>query len=160
MGIQVNNDLNAQNSVLNNLYSSVKGYTSQFLNTGTREFSSYLKDNFDTIDKDRNSSLSKDEVSSSVKTDVRNNELQKLIDNNNLEKMMSEIDTNGDGKITFSETNPNGNVGNLLKSSLREIQTNKNWGAAAQNLAQNLCKNYYASPMMASAAAGAVSALL
>lgn len=160
MGIQVN-EINLQNGIINNLYNKVQGYTSQFLNTDTREFASYLKDNYDSVDKNADNALSKNEVSDAVKKETRNPELQKLIDNNNLEKMFANIDTNEDGSISYKEVNPNSNVPDMLKSAYNEIQTNsQNWGTTAVNLAQNLCKNYYASPAMRSLATSAVSALV
>ncbi len=161
MGIQINNDLNLQNGFINSLYTKVQGYTSQFLNTDTREFASYLNENFDSIDKDGNSNLSKDEISAAVKRETRNQELQKLIDNNSLEKMLANIDTNEDGNISYKETDPNSNVNDILKSAYYEIQNNsQNWGSAALNLTQNMCKNYYASSAMTSLATSAVSALI
>lgn len=160
MGIQVN-EVNLQNGIINNLYTKVQGYTSQFLNTDTREFGDYLKKNFDSVDENADASLSKNEISASIKRDQRNQELQKLIDNNSLEKMFANIDTNEDGKISYSETNPNSNVPDMLKNAYREIQNNsQNWGSTAMNLAQNLCKNYYASPAMTKLATSAVSALV
>lgn len=161
MGLQLNNEVNIQNTLINNLYSKVQGYTSQFLNTDTSEFASHLKNNYDKIDKNADNSLSKNEINASVKNEARNPELQKLIDNNNLEKMFANIDTNEDGGISYKETNPNSNVPDMLKSAYREIQNNsQNWGSTAINLTQNLCKNYYASPAMRSLATSAVSALI
>lgn len=157
MGISIGNVINSQNAILNNLYSSVRGVSSQFLNTGTREFASVLRENFDSIDKNADNKISKEEL---AKADIRNQELKKLIDNQNIEKTMANLDTNEDGSISFSEVNPNSNVPDLLKSALREIQTTKNFGSSAMNLAQNLCKNYYASPAMTSLATNAVSALM
>ena len=157
MGISIDNEINSQNAILNNLYSSVRGVSSQFLNTGTREFASVLRENFDSIDKNADNKISKEEL---AKADIRNQELKKLIDNQNIEKTMANWDTNEDGSISFSEVNPNSNVPDLLKSALREIQTTKNFGSSAMNLAQNLCKNYYASPAMTSLATNAVSALM
>lgn len=157
MGISIGNEINSQNAILNNLYSSVRGVSSQFLNTGTREFASVLRENFDSIDKNADNKISKEEL---AKADIRNQELKKLIDNQNIEKTMANLDTNEDGSISFSEVNPNSNVPDLLKSALREIQTTKNFGSSAMNLAQNLCKNYYASPAMTSLATNAVSALM
>lgn len=157
MGISIGNEINSQNAILNNLYSSVRGVSSQFLNTGTREFASVLRENFDSIDKNADNKISKEEL---AKADIRNQELKKLIDNQNIEKTMTNLDTNEDGSISFSEVNPNSNVPDLLKSALREIQTTKNFGSSAMNLAQNLCKNYYASPAMTSLATNAVSALM
>lgn len=157
MGISIGNEINSQNAILNNLYSSIRGVSSQFLNTGTREFASVLRENFDSIDKNADNKISKEEL---AKADIRNQELKKLIDNQNIEKTMANLDTNEDGSISFSEVNPNSNVPDLLKSALREIQTTKNFGSSAMNLAQNLCKNYYASPAMTSLATNAVSALM
>lgn len=157
MGISIGNEINSQNAILNNLYTSVRGVSSQFLNTGTREFASVLKENFDSIDENADNKISKEEL---VKADIRNQELKKLIDNKNIEKTMVDLDIDGDGFISFSEVNPDANVPNLLKSALREIQTTKDFGSSAVNFAQNLCKNYYASPAMTSLATNAVSALM
>ena len=71
MGIQIDNT-NLQNGVINNLYTKVQGYTSQFLNTDTREFASYLKKNYDSIDKNADSELSQEEVAAAAKRDARN----------------------------------------------------------------------------------------
>ncbi len=157
MGISIGNEVNAQNAILNNLYSSVRGLSSQFLNTGTREFASILKENFDSIDKNADNKISTEEL---AKADIRNQELKKLIDNKNIEKTITDIDTNADGVISFSEVNPESNVPNILKSALREIQTTKDFGSSTINLAQNLCRNYYASPNMTNLATNAISALM
>ena len=161
MGIQVNNEINLQSGFLNNLYTKVQNYTSQFLNTDTRDFASYLNENYESIDKNKDNELSKNEISASIKREERNRELQKLIDNNNLEKMLAKIDTNEDGKISYSETDPNSNVSNLLKSAYNQVQSDpQNWGNTAVNLTQNLCKNYYASSAMTKLATSAVSYLM
>lgn len=160
MGIQIDNT-NLQNGVINNLYTKVQGYTSQFLNTDTREFASYLKKNYDSIDQNADNALSQEEVSAAVKRDSRSEELKKLIDNTSLEKMFANIDTDENGSISFSETNPNGNLSGIVKSAYNEIQADsQNWKNAAMNLTQNLCKNYYASSALTSLATGAVSALV
>lgn len=160
MGIQIDNT-NLQNGVINNLYTKVQGYTSQFLNTDTREFASYLKKNYDSIDKNADSELSQEEVAAAAKRDARNEELKKLIDNTSLEKMFANIDTDESGAISYSETDPNGNLSGILKSAYNDIQANsQNWKNTAVNLTQNLCKNYYASSAMTSLATGAVSALV
>ena len=159
MGISIGNEVNAQNAVLNNLYSSVKGMTSQFLNTGTKDFADYLNKNFDSIDKNTDNSISKAEIETQIKkTEIRNQEIQKILDDKNLEKMMAKIDTNEDGKISLPETNTN--VCNMLKSSLREIQSTKDFGASALHLAQNLAKNYYTNPAINTFATNAISTMI
>lgn len=150
MGISIGNEVNTQNAVLNNLYSSVKGMTSQFLNVGTQEFANYLNKNFDSIDKNADKSISKEEIK---KVEIRNQEIQKLLDNKNLEKMMARLDSNKDEKLSFSETQTvaQNNVPDILKSSLREIQSTKDFGVTAVNFAQNLYKNYSTSPVITNA---------
>ena len=64
-----------------------------------------------------------------------------------------------DGAITKDETDPDSNVPDILKSALREIQTTKDFGLAAQNFTLNMCKNYYANPTLTSLATNAVSCL-
>lgn len=160
MGLQINNGVQLENSIINNLYNKVQGYTSNFLNTDTRDFADYLKTNYDSIDENNDSVLSQKEIVAATARDIRNEELKKLLDNNSIEKLTANIDTNNDGQITYNETDPSSNVNNILKSSLREIQTTQNMGQAALNLAQNMCKNYYASPAMTSLATSAINCLL
>ena len=160
MGLQVENGNISQNSIIASLYSKAQNYTSNLLNSDTREFADYLKSNFDEIDKNNDNSLTKNEIAAHTLLDLRNELLKILLYNISIEKLTANIDTNKDGSISYSETNPDGNVPNILKGALREIQTTQNWGMTAQNLAQNLCKNYYASPMLASAAQSAISCLL
>lgn len=160
MSLQLNNEGNIQNSLINTLYSKVRNCTSNLLNTDTNDFANYLKSNFDEIDKNKDNVLSKNEIAAQTLKDRRNEELKKILDNNNIEKLTSDIDANQDGNISYSETNPDSNVPDILKGALRDIQTTKNWGAATQNLAQNLCKNYYASPILASAATSAINCIL
>ncbi len=160
MGLQVNNGDLLQNSILSGLYSKAQTYTSNFLNTDTRDFADYLKSNFDTIDKNADNTLSKSEIAAQTARDTKNEELKKILENNSVEKLSENIDTDKDGNITYKETNPDGNVPDILKGALREIQTTQNFGLAAQNLAQNLCKNYYASSAMTKLATSAVSYLM
>ena len=160
MGIQVNNGDLLQNSIISGLYQKAQTYTSTFLNTDARDFADYLKSNFDEIDKNADNTLSKNEIALHTARDAKNEELKKLLENNTAEKLSEYIDTNKDGNITYKETNPDGNVPDILKGALREIQTTQNLGTAAQNLAQNLCKNYYASSAMTKLAANAVSYLM
>lgn len=160
MGLQINNGVQLENSLISNLYTKVQGYTSNLLNSDTKDFADYLKKNYDSVDQNEDKVLSKSEISAQTARDIRNEELKKLIDNNSLEKLTSNIDKNDDGQVSYSETDPSSNVANILKSSLREIQSTKNWGAAAQNLTQNLCKNYYASPAMTTLATSAINCLM
>ena len=159
MGISIGNEVNTQNAVLNNLYSSVKGMTSQFLNTGTRDFADYLNKNFDSIDKNADKSISKAEIETQIKrAEIKNQELQKILDNKNLERMMAKLDSNEDEKISQAETNTH--VFDMLKSSLREIQPQKDLGVSALNLAQNLAKNYYTNPAINTLATNVVSTMI
>lgn len=161
MGISIGNEVNTQNAVLNNLYSSVKGMTSQFLNTGAQEFSNYLNKNFDSVDKNADDFITKEEIKLETKrAEIKNQELQNLLDNKNIERMMAKLDNHEDGKISFAETNSNENVSNMLKSSLREIQSTRDLGSSALNLAQNLAKNYYSKPAINAFAMNAVSAMI
>ena len=100
MGISIGNEVNTQNAVLNNLYSSVKGMTSQFLNTGTNDFADYLNKNFDSIDKDTDNSISKAEIDLGIKRDqpkALDGDLKKLTD------LMSEMFVKEVGKVTVTE---------------------------------------------------------
>ena len=161
MSLEVNNNATGLNTgFINNLFSKAQDYTSKLLNTDSSDFADYLKSNFDEIDTDKSSTITQSEIAAQTARDTKNEELKKLIENNSLEKLTSNIDTNKDGEITYSETNPDGNVPDILKGALREIQNTKDWGMAAQNLTQNLCKNYYASSTLTKMATSAVSYLM
>lgn len=157
MGIQINTE---PNTLVSSLYTKAKNYTSNLLNSDTKDFAQYLNENFDSIDENQNSSLSKDEITSAVRNTSRDAELQRIINNNNIEDLTSQIDKNQDGAISKIETNTTSNVPEILKSALRGIQNNESFGFAAQNLTQNLCKNFYANPQLTAMATSAVSYLL
>lgn len=160
MGLEINNGTTLQNGIINSLYTKVQGYTSNLLNTDTKDFADYLRSNFDEIDKNSDNTLSKQEIALQTLKDRKNPELQKVLENNNVNKLTENVDTDKDRKVTYSEVNPDSNVPNILKGALREIQNTKDWGFGAQNLAQNLCKNYYASPAMTQLATQAISYVL
>lgn len=153
MSIQVN-------TLFNNIVSKVDSYKSELLNSDAQDFSSYLKDGFNSIDEDKNSNLSKNEILKSVEKENKNPELQKILDNKNIESLMSNIDTNSDGSISKTEVNPNGNLPNILKSAYNDVKSAGGLGYAAQNLVQKLGENYYASGAMKSLATAAVSYIL
>ena len=71
MGLQINNGDLLQNSILSGLYSKAQTYTSNFLNTDTRDFADYLKSNFDTIDKNADNTLSKSEIAAQTARDTK-----------------------------------------------------------------------------------------
>ena len=105
MGIQAHNELNIKDKVLNSLYTKVQGYTSQFLNTDVKEFGSYLKENFDSMDKNADNYLTKDEISASVKRDLRNKESDRLKTvHDELTKLGAKIEEKEDGLIINGKT--------------------------------------------------------
>ena len=62
MGLEINNGTTLQNGIINSLYTKVQGYTSNLLNTDTKDFADYLRSNFDEIDKNSDNTLSKQEI--------------------------------------------------------------------------------------------------
>lgn len=160
MGLEINNGVQLENGIINSLYNKVQSYTSNFLNTDTRDFSDYLKTNFNSIDENKDSVLSQKEIAAATARDIKNEELKKLLNNNSVERLTANIDTNNDGQITYNELNPSSNINSILKNSLNEIQSTNNFGQAAQNLALNMCKNYYASSAMTSLTNNAISYLI
>ncbi|MBS4759403.1 MAG: EF-hand domain-containing protein [Clostridium sp.] len=150
-------------SLMNNITTKVDSYKSKLLSSDTLDFSNYLKDNFDNIDKDKNGLLSKDEINTSVKKSD-NPEIQKILDNKNIESIISNIDKNSDDMISKKEADPDSNLGNILKSTANEFKdlgaTTANLGIAAQSLTQKLCQNYYANANVTKLATSAVSYLL
>ena len=150
-------------SLMNNITTKVDSYKSKLLSSDTLDFSNYLKDNFDEIDKDKNGLLGKDEITDSASKNT-NPEIQKILDNKNIESIISNIDKNSDDMISKKEADPNSNLGNILKSTYNEFKdlgsNTANLGLAAQSLTQKLCQNYYANANMTKLAASAVSYLL
>lgn len=149
--------------LMNNISSKVDSYKSKLLGSDTLDFSNYLKNNFDEIDEDKNGLLAKEEIAKNAKKS-ENPEIQKMLDGKNIESILSNIDKNSDNMISKKEADPNSNVGNLLKSAASEHKSlgggMQSLGIAAQNLTQNLCKNYYANANLTKLAASAVSYVL
>ena len=151
------------NSLMNNITSKVDSYKSKLLNSDTLEFSNYLKDNYDDIDKDKNGLLSQDEIKNHVEKN-QNPEIQKILDNKNIESIIANIDKNSDNLLSKKEVDPNSNVGNILKSSFDEFRalgsSAANLGVVAGGLVQKLCQNYYANANLTKLAASAVNYIL
>ncbi len=149
--------------LMNNITTKVDSYKSKLLGSETLDFSNYLNKNFEEIDEDKNGLLSKNEITESVKKS-NNPEIQKILDGKNIESIISNIDKNTDSMISKKEADPNSNLGNILKSAADEFKSlgggMQNFGYAAQNLTQNLCKNYYANANLTKLATSAVSHLL
>ena len=160
MGLQINNGVQPETGLINNLYTKAQDYASKLLKSDALDFAQYLEKNYDSIDKNKDTELSKNEIAAASVSNRRDDELKKILENNNIDDLTQKIDKNQDGKITHEETNPNSNVPDILKSALREIQTTKDFGVTAQNLAMNMCKNYYTNATMTTLAGNAVSCLL
>ncbi len=160
MGLQVSNGVQPETGLINQLYTKAQDYAAKLLNSDELDFAQYLDKSFDSIDKDKDNTLSKNEIATATVRDQRNEELKKLLENHDVNDLTDSIDKNKDGQITKDETNPDSNVPDILKSALREIQTTKDFGLAAQNFTLNMCKNYYANETLTSLATNAVSCLV
>ncbi len=160
MGIQISSGIQPETGLINSLYNKAQDYASKLLSSDELDFAQYLDKNYSNIDKDKDNTLSKNEIAAAAASDNRNLELKKLLENNDVNDLTNNIDKNQDGSITKDETDPNSNVPDILKSALREIQTTKDFGLAAQNFTLNMCKNYYANETLTSLATNAVSCLV
>lgn len=159
MGLQVNGAAAPETGLINGLYNKAQDYASKLLNSDELDFAQYLDKNYESIDENKDNTLSKNEIAAATVRDQRNEELKKLLENHDVNELTDNIDKNKDGAITKDETDPDSNVPDILKSALREIQTTKDFGLAAQNFTLNMCKNYYANPTLTSLATNAVSCL-
>lgn len=159
MGLQVNSGVTPETGLINTLYNKAQDYASKLLSSDELDFAQYLDKNYESIDKDKDNTLSQNEIAAATVRDQKNEELKKILENKDVNELTNNIDKNQDGKITKDETDPNSNVPNILKSALREIQTTKDFGLAAQNFTMNMCKNYYANDTLTSLAKNAVSCL-
>lgn len=119
------------NTLFNNIISKVDSYKSELLSNDNKDFENYLDKNFKAIDSNKNEQISKDELLDVTKKSEKSPEIQKLLDNKNLESLMSKIDT-GAEKLGF----------------------------AAQTLTQKLSQNLYSSGAMNTLAKAAVSYVL
>ncbi len=160
MGLQMSSGVTPETGLINTLYNKAQDYASKLLNSDELDFAQYLDKNYESIDKNKDNTLSKNEIAAATVRDQRNEELKKLLEKNDVDQLTNNIDKNQDGKITKDETNPDSNVPDILKSALREIQTTKDFGLAAQNFTMNMCKNYYANDTLTSLASNAVSCLV
>ncbi len=159
MGLQITNGVQPESGLINGLYNKAQDYASKLLSSDELDFAQYLNRNYESIDKDKDNVLSKNEIAAATVRDQRNEELKKLLQNKDVNELTNNIDKNQDGQITKDETDPDSNVPHILKSALREIQTTKDFGLAAQNFTLNMCNNYYANKTLTSLATNAVSLL-
>lgn len=115
MGICLNNEITANSIIVNNMYSKIQGYTSQFLNTDTEDFDAVLSKSKKS---EVNDSPYKTNASETTETDIRNKELKKLIDKNNLERMMSRLEQENFAQKAVNFAN------NLYKNGYNSQQMN------------------------------------
>ncbi len=160
MGLEINGASTPETALINGIYNKAQDYASKLLNSDDLDFARYLDKNYNSVDTDKDNTLSKNEIAAATVRNQRNEELKKLLEKHDVNELIDNIDKNQDGKITKDETNPDSNVADILKSSLREIRTTKDFGLAAQNFTLNMCKNYYANTTLTSLATNAVSCLV
>lgn len=148
--------INSQsNSLIDKLLDAAESYKSKLVNTDTSDFSDYLKDNFSTIDKDRDNLLSKKEINETLNENRRNPEIEKIINNTNIESIIANIDTNNDGNVSFKEVDPKSKLSDLASSAIKDYSHSKDIGSTVMNLTQRLGQSFYlndsAKTMLASA---------
>lgn len=148
--------INSQsNSLIDKLLDAAESYKSKLVNTDTSDFADYLKDNFSTIDKDRDNLLSKKEINETLNENKRNPEIEKIINNTNIESIIANIDTNNDGNVSFKEVDPKSKLSDLASSAIKDYSHSKDIGSTVMNLTQRLGQSFYlndsAKTMLASA---------
>lgn len=149
------------NEIVKKLYSSVDSYKAKLQNTDDKDFARYLKNNFDAIDSDNSSLLSKDEIAKNIEQNKANPDLQKILENSSLEKMLSNIDMNADNSISQKEVDPGSNLNDIFKSSYNDFQNNRNnLGSVVANLTNKLCQNYHLNDSLKSLTSSAINLML
>lgn len=153
------------NSLFSKLMDAADSYKSKLINTDTSDFADYLKDNFSKIDSDGNNLLSANEITSSVKDnkenpDVLNPEIQKILDNKNIESMMANIDVNSDNNIAYKEVDSKSKLTDIMESAFKDFSGSKNLGDTVRNMTQKLGQAYYLNDSAKSMLASAVNYVL
>lgn len=139
MGIEIGNEIN---SLLNRINASLKSGTS-VSSSDDEIFSEYLKKNYDDIDKDKNSSLSKEEITNSIKNSDEKS-VQRLLQGNKLEGLIASIDLDKSGTLSRSEVDKSNQatVSTVIKSAIQKYGGSSDVGVAAGNLANKFLSAY------------------
>lgn len=157
MGIEIGNEVN---NLLNRINLSLKSGTS-VSSSDDEIFSEYLKKNYNEIDKDKNNSLSKEEIENSMKSS-NDTSIQNLPQGNKLEGLITSMDLDNSGSITQSEINKSqqATVSTVIKSAIQKYGGSSDVGIAAGNLAQKFFNAYNIDSSAAKLVTSAVNMIL
>ena len=111
---------------------AVESIKSNLCDKNSTEFSDILKNNFSTIDPNRDNALSVSEINSSLKE----------LGLNNISELVSKLDLNGDNMLSVSELESRSGLAKTLKGAVTELIDNKASGEVLTNAVSKLVKNY------------------
>ena len=147
-------------NLLDKLASSAQRYISKMQNEDDAAFASFLKDNFDSIDADKNSLLSKQEITTSITKENQNPAIQNILQNKNIESIISNIDANNDSLISKKEVDPDSNLGDIFKSAYKDLKNDVGLKNTALNLTNRVAQAYFLNDSFRSAATSAINLVL
>ena len=147
-------------NILEKLASSAQRYISKMQNEDDAAFASFLKDNFDSIDSDQNNLLSKQEITTSITKENQNPAIQNILQNKNIESIISNIDANDDGSISKKEVDSDSNLGDIFKSAYKDLKNDVGLKNTALNLTNKVAQAYFLNDSFRSAAASAINLVL
>lgn len=147
-------------NLLNKLASSAQRYISKMQNEDDAVFADFLKDNFDSIDKDKDSLLSKKEITTAVSKENQNPAIQNILQNKNIEGIISNLDVNNDDAISKKEVNPDSNLGDIFKSAYSDLKNDAGLKNTALNLTNKVAQAYFLNDSFRSAASSAINLVL
>ncbi len=153
-------DTEYSNDLISKLFSAAGSYASKLQDPDQKEFSNYLKDNFGKIDTDQDGGLSKKEIMESLKDENLNPNIQKIVENRNIESIIANIDNNADNVISMKEVTPSTEIEDVLKSTYNELRNSRSLKTIAGNLAYNVTQAYNNNPEIRSFVNKAVDLVL
>ena len=153
-------DTDYGNNLIGKLFSAAESYGAKLKNPAEKEFSNYLKENFDKIDNDTDGVLSKKEIMDSLKDKNLSPEIRNIVENRNIESIIANIDNNANNVISMSELTPSSNVTDILKSTYNDIRNSRSLNTIAGNLAYNVSHAFNNNPELRSLVTRAVDMVL
>lgn len=147
-------------NLLDKLASSAQKYISKMQNEDDKAFADFLKDNFDTIDENKDSLLSKQEITTVVGKENQNPAIQKILQNKNIESIISNLDANHDASISKKEVDSDSNLVDIFKSAYKDLKNDVGLKNTALNLTNKVAQAYFLNDSFRSAATSAINLVL
>lgn len=156
----MNNIQIGSENFLDKLASSAQRYISKIQNEDDKAFADFLNENFNTIDANKDSLLSKHEITSSVSKENENPAVQKILQNKNIESIISNLDANNDESISKKEVDSDSNLSDIFKSAYKDLRSDTGLKNTALNLTNKVAQAYFLNDSFRSAATSAINLVL